>query len=38
MDLEKVNEYIKRFDETIENPVLDFDKEEYYVGVDLGNI
>ena len=36
MDLEKVNEYIKRFDETIENPVLDFDKEEYYVGVDLG--
>ena len=36
MELEKVNEYIKRFDETIENPVLDFDKEEYYVGVDLG--
>lgn len=36
MDLEKINEYIKRFDETIENPVLDFDKEEYYVGVDLG--
>lgn len=36
MDLKKVNEYIKKFDETIEKPVLDFDKDEYYVGVDLG--
>ena len=36
MDLKKVNEYIKKFDETIEKPVLNFDKDEYYVGVDLG--
>lgn len=36
MNLEKVNEYIKRFEKTIENPVLDFDKNEFYVGVDLG--
>lgn len=36
MNLEKVNEYIKRFEKTIENPILDFDKNEFYVGVDLG--
>lgn len=36
MDLEKVNEYIKKFDDSIENPITDFDKDEYYVGVDLG--
>lgn len=36
MNLEKVNEYIKRFEKTIKNPVLDFDKNEFYVGVDLG--
>lgn len=36
MDLNLVNDYIKKFDEVIENPILDFDKEEFYVGVDLG--
>lgn len=36
MDLKKINEYIKKFDETIENPITEFDKDEYYVGVDLG--
>lgn len=36
MDLNTVNNYIKKFDEVIENPILDFDKSEFYVGVDLG--
>lgn len=36
MDLNLVNDYIKKFDEVIENPILDFDKDEFYVGVDLG--
>lgn len=36
MDLNLVNDYIKKFDEVIENPILDFDKNEFYVGIDLG--
>ncbi|MGY0394306.1 MULTISPECIES: ethanolamine utilization protein EutJ [unclassified Fusobacterium] len=36
MDLNRVNEYIKRFDQVIDKPILDFDKSEFYVGVDLG--
>lgn len=36
MDLKKVNDYIKKFEKTLENPILDFDKSEFYVGVDLG--
>lgn len=36
MELEKVNEYIKDFDKVIKKPVLDFDRNEFYVGVDLG--
>lgn len=36
MDLNIVNDYIKKFDEVIENPILDFEKDEFYVGVDLG--
>lgn len=36
MDLNRVNEYIKRFDQVIDKPILDFDKNEFYVGVDLG--
>lgn len=36
MDLDRVNEYIKRFDQVIDKPILDFDKSEFYVGVDLG--
>lgn len=36
MELEKVNEYIKEFDRVIEKPILDFERDEFYVGVDLG--
>ena len=36
MNLKKVNEYIKKFDDSIEKPITDFEKDEYYVGVDLG--
>lgn len=36
MNLDKVNKYIKEFENTIEKPVLNFDKNEFYVGVDLG--
>lgn len=36
MNLEKVNKYIKKFENCIKKPVLDFDKSEFYVGVDLG--
>lgn len=36
MDLKKVNDYIKKFEKTITKPNLDFDKSEFYVGVDLG--
>lgn len=36
MNLKKVNEYIKQFDNVIENPNRNFEKDEYYVGVDLG--
>lgn len=36
MNLEKVNKYIKEFEDTITKPNLDFDKNEFYVGVDLG--
>ncbi|RGY66136.1 ethanolamine utilization protein EutJ [Fusobacterium ulcerans] len=36
MNLKKVNEYIKQFDKAIEEPNLSFEKDEYYVGVDLG--
>lgn len=36
MNLDNVNKYIKKFEKTLKNPVLDFDKNEFYVGVDLG--
>ncbi|MBS9775512.1 MAG: ethanolamine utilization protein EutJ [Fusobacterium sp.] len=36
MDLKKANKYIKDFEKTLKKPVLDFDKSEFYVGVDLG--
>lgn len=36
MNLDKVNDYIKKFEDTITSPILDFDKSEFYVGVDLG--
>lgn len=36
MNLDKVNRYIKKFEKTINEPNLDFDKNEFYVGVDLG--
>lgn len=36
MDLKKVNKYIKDFEKTIKKPIIDFDKSEFYVGVDLG--
>lgn len=36
MDLEKVNKYIKKFENSIKKPLLNFDKDEFYVGVDLG--
>lgn len=36
MNLDKVNRYIKKFEKTLKEPRLDFDKNEFYVGVDLG--
>ena len=36
MELKKVNEYIKKFENVIENPNTNFKKDEYFVGVDLG--
>jgi ethanolamine utilization protein EutJ len=36
MNIEDVNAYIKKFDERIHKPSSDFDRKEFYVGVDLG--
>ena len=36
MNLDKVNKYIKDFEKTIKKPKTNFDKSEFYVGVDLG--
>ena len=36
MNLNKVNKYIKDFEKTITKPKTNFDKSEFYVGVDLG--
>lgn len=36
MDLEKINKYIKKFENSLKKPNLDFDKKDFYVGVDLG--
>jgi len=36
MNLDKVNKYIKDFEKTIKKPKINFDKNKFYVGVDLG--
>ena len=36
MKLEEINAYIKEFDERLGDPCLDFDRDNFYVGVDLG--
>lgn len=36
MNLDKVNKYIKDFENTITKPKINFDKSKFYVGVDLG--
>ena len=36
MNLNKVNKYIKDFEKTITKPKTNFDKNKFYVGVDLG--